>query len=157
MKKSIYDYFTYSIYKYAPESFRLFFKDKEIYLNHEQKGTLSQAFYKGKKESLQELKKVVRKNSTFANNTNVFKTLAIRTNEGENTYIKISNGFGYGRVNIFDIGQKLMVFKDIKKAYNNNNFNVKVTTGKMNIYGKMDVGEEQEIQKPMLLNRIIYV
>jgi len=49
MKKSIYDYFTYSIYKYAPESFKLFFMNNEVYLNNEQRETLSHAFYKGKK------------------------------------------------------------------------------------------------------------
>jgi len=99
----------------------------------------------------------MRKNSTFADIKTIYKTLGIRTNEGENTYIKISNNFGYGRVNIFDIMQKLDVFKELKKAYNNNNFNIQVTSGKMNIYGKMEAGKEQEIEKPLLLNKIIYV
>ena len=53
--------------------------------------------------------------------------------------------------------QKLDVFKELKKAYNNNNFNIQVTSGKMNIYGKMEAGKEQEIEKPLLLNKIIYV
>ena len=157
MKKSLYDYFTFSLYRYAPESFKLYFKGYEVPLTTDQRTTLACSYLKGKKESLKELKKIIRKTSTFASAKGIYKTLAIRTNEGQNTYIKISNSWGYGRVNIFDIFQKLQVFKDIKKAYNTNSFNVQVTSGKMNSYGKMDKGETQEIQKPLLLNRIIYV
>ena len=158
MKKSLYNYFTYSIYRYAPESFKLFFKGKEVNLSSYAKDKYNFgniAITKGKLELMKIIKQYVRDLTVLSNNRSIIKNLAIRTNDG--SYIKLSHPYGYGKVNIYNISDKLEVYKDLKKAYNNNNSNITMTTGHMDQYGKMSKGVEKEIQKPELLRRICYV
>ena len=156
MKKSIYDHFNYSVYKYAPESFKLLFRGKTVELPNDIKDKLGYLAITDKKSLLKALKQFIRNESIFSQKINS-KYLAIRTNESKNSYIKISNAYGYGKVNRYSIDEKLMVYKELKEAYNKNNFNIEVTAGTMQKDGKMSKGIKQEISKPELLKRILFV
>ncbi len=158
MKKSLYNYFTYSVYKYAPESFKLFFKGKQVKLSSyaiDKYNFGYIAITEGKTGVLKAIKQYIRKETSLSDNRNTIKNLAIRTNDG--SYIKLSHPYGYGKVNIYNVSDKLEVYKDLKKAYKDNNSNISMTTGHMDHNGKMSKGVEQEIQKPALLKRVCYV
>jgi hypothetical protein len=155
MKKSVYDFVSVNCYKYAPESFKAYFQEKQIKFNSEDNQKLGYIYItKGMKELEKEIKRIFRK-SFFNPNKPIIKTLAIRTQGNE--YIKISSAYGYGRVNIFDINAKLQIFKDLKKAWEKNNFGITITQGKMNEYGKLERGIVQELEQPKLMKRVLFV
>lgn len=158
MKKSIFDFIQVSCNCYAPESFKAFFRGEEIDFSIRQKQELGYIYLtKGLKEVEKEIKRIFRKYSYFADKKIIYKTMGIRTNESKSSFVKIDSCGGYGKVDIYNITQKLNIFKAIKKAYNENSFNIKVVTGSMIEYEKWTKATEEEIQKPELLNKIIYI
>ena len=152
-KKTIYDYFKYTMYRYAPESFKLFFQNIEIPLSYESRSKLSMAALKTNKEFLKVLKAFIRNKTIFKKDINIYKELGIRTDKSENSYITLTN---FNQVNIYDIQSKLYIFKAIKKAYNNNRYAITTTTGIMETYGKFTKKEVPETKEKMI-NRIIYI
>jgi hypothetical protein len=140
MKKSIFNFMNYSIYRYAPESFKLLLLNKNVTMSSELASELGNiTITKGKQEAMKRIKQVFRKESIYSPIIRK-KKLAIKLDNGE--YITISHPYGWGTVNRYNINEKLEVYKELKKAYLQQNFNIKITEGKMTSYGKFEAGKE---------------
>lgn len=141
-KKDIYQFITYSIYRYAPESFKLYFNNQLIKLSPSKTYELGSIYVsKGKSELLKAIKQFIRKETTLNNKLNN-PILAIRSYDNA----------GYCHIGLtvkrYDIKDKLRIFKWIKESINEQKNTVRTHTAKLDASFKpTDVKETTEVIK----------
>ena len=151
-KDQFYNNFTYSCYKYAPESFLLFYQGKKVKLDRYAAADFGNCLIcKGKQELLKLLKRWIRSESNLSQKINNKKILAIQT--ADNGYVYIKNPYGLGIVDIYDPAEKLKIYKLIKQSGGD--------TGIIKQEGVQDkTGSFQQTQKTkvksMLINKILW-
>lgn len=111
---------SWSYYRYAPESFRLFIDKKEVELDSETKDKLAHLAITGKeKELIDEVKRLFRKKAKQQKK----HLLVITKNKDKKHFIT----FDHIRVNPYNTLEKLLLYKDIKRYLANYN-NIQVAT-----------------------------
>ncbi len=134
MKKSIYHYFGFNMYRYAPESFNLTFRGKLINVSERNKQKYNFGYIlatKGNDELIKVIKKYIRNETIFNKKTDLFHLC-----------ISVKNSSRYLTVNYpvpqYNIQEKLKCFKMIRKAQNP----IKITTAELdgagNVINKKD-------------------
>ncbi len=138
---------TYSYYRYASESFKLFVAGKQLKLdNPSEFGYLA---IKGDKKALMDMiKQFIR---TKTNITQKEKSLLmVWPISASNSFIHISE-----RVKQYDIESKLETFKNIKRALEATNYQNPITTNKAELDGHYNIIKvTDETQKLNLARRI---
>jgi len=142
--------FSFSVYRYSPESFRLYYKGKEVKLSDDERFNMGYAaITKGKQEVLKHIKRWTRKKSTLAKRE-YMPILAILSDDNSEYY-----HIGV-RVNRYNMMEKLSVYQWIKEAFNDGRFAIKTTTAKLDANFKpYDVQEDQHEKK--LGKRIVFI
>jgi hypothetical protein len=142
--------FSFSVYRYSPESFKLFYKGKEVKLSDDERFNMGYAaITAGKAEVLKHIKRWTRKKSTFAKHEHMPILAILSDDNSEYYHIGV-------RVNRYNITDKLSVYKWIKEAFNAGRFSTKTTTAKLDAnYKPYDVREVQQEKK--LGKRIVFI
>ena len=128
--------FSWKCYKYAPESFKLYFQGEEVNLKRKFKNKLGKLATEEKtKEIENEIKRWIRNESIFSPKTNKKKIAII--SEGRPYSFVCSN-----RYNQYNIEEKLEQYKALKQHLAENNWKLpKVEKAKLN--GKYEIDEEK--------------
>ncbi len=153
MKKSLYNYFSFSVYKYAPESFRLFFNSKEVILSdYNQKSNFGYiAITKGKEELLKAIKKWVRNETRFSKKQrNLLQAIPI-TNSSDYVHIRYF-------VNPNDIISRLQGYKFLKEALEMSQYKNPITIKIAQLNADYKINKvTEETETLQLSNRIKYI
>jgi hypothetical protein len=149
-KNRIFKYFTFSVYKYAPESFQLYFNNKLVKLSEDERYNMGYAAITKRKDEVQKLiKKWVRQKSNLSQEQ--IKPIMAIASDDNKEYYRINCV-----VNRYDINEKLRIYKLIKEAFNAGRFNTKITSAKLdanfNPYDVKEVKQEKKLGK-----RIVFI
>lgn len=149
-KDKLFTHFSFSCYRYAPESFKLSFKGKNVQLSHEEISSMGSALIcGGKQELLKLIKQWVRNKSGFRKLVSK-RYLAIVSKDELNYYfVRIP-------VNRYDITEKLYSFKALKSSINENKIRITVTTSELDgLYKPTNIRKDQ--QNIQLSNKVKFV
>lgn len=142
--------FSFSVYRYYPESFKLFYKEREIKLSDDERYNMGYAaITKGKQEVLKHIKRWTRKKSTLAKREHMPILAILSDDNSEYYHIGV-------RVNRYNIQEKLSAYQWIKEAFNAGRFATKTITAMLDAnYKPYNVQEVQ--QEKRLGKRIIFI
>jgi len=142
--------FSFSVYRHSPESFRLYFQEKEINLSDEFRHDMGYAaITAGKAEVLKLIKRWTRQHSTLTKHEHMPILAIVSDDNSEYYHISV-------RVNRYNIQEKLSVYQWIKEAFNDGRFAIKTTTAKFEAnYKPYDINEVQ--QEKRLGKRIVFI
>lgn len=108
-RKSIYDYITISYYRYAPESFKVYFNRARINLNPEEINRCGRiCCCKGMNEALEEVKRIIRNK---VKNKKEFCTIGFRNLDNNSDYFYTKQLIA----NRNNLREKLRVYKEFKE------------------------------------------
>lgn len=151
MKKSLYNYFGFSCYRYAPESFHLTFQGKIIDLDDETRRNMGYVLLtQGQEKLLTEIKKWTRRNSNLREKPSK-RIFALACKNGH--YIHIGQ-----YVNRFDIQETLWAYKNLKETLEHNHYQSPITVTKATLDGNFNaINHETITEKIELANRTVFV
>ena len=151
MKKNLYDYFSYNMCRYAPESFNLVFNDEKVDISFAARSKYNFGYIlatKGKEELEKVLKKYIRQDTIFKQKVDSFN-LAVFLDDGKK-YITISYP-----VEQYDIDSKLACYKLIKETFKETEGRSPVTVTKAELDGAGNVVKKEDRTETLKLgNRV---
>lgn len=149
-KNKLYNNFSFTVNRYAPESFQLYFNGQLIKLSDQTRSKMGYAaLTEGKLALLKLIKQWVRRNSNMTINPKKHILAILSHDKKEFYYISVP-------VDRYDIKSKLYVYQAIKEAFNAGRFSTKTQTAKLDANFKpYDVKEETYNQR--LGNRIVFI
>lgn len=151
MKKSLYHYFSYNMYRYAPESFNLAFKGKRVDVSPYSRDKYNFGYIlatKGKEELKKVLKQYVRRETIFKQEVDSFR-LAIMLKTGKQ-YITINYP-----VRQYDIQGKLRCYKMLKESLAESNYRSPVTVTTTELDGAGNIIRTEDKTRTLELSKRI--
>ena len=151
MKKSLYHYFSYDMYRHAPESFNLTFKGKRVDVSPYSRDKYRFGYIlatKGKEELMKVVKQYIRRETIFKQEVDSFR-LAIMLKTGKQ-YITINYP-----VRQYDIQEKLRCYKMLKESLAETNYKSPVTVMTAELDGAGNVIRTEDRTEIMELSKRI--
>lgn len=142
----LFDLFSYRCYKYAPESFELFFRKDKIKLSYDEKREFGNTLLtKGKQELEKKIKRFIRSKTIFSKDQR--KRLF-------GLYDKNSDDIIHGNsyVSRYNIKEHLKAYKHLLYSLNYHNYNHPIKTTKAELNGKYEVEKVENIERKIVID-----